>query len=262
MSELVALRRSATILWTPSEGEVIPVHSPQELAVHVSASRAYAQAARVHAPSPDGREASVTSLGDDGWLVKVRDTSMEKGGWPCSQTITRLLDDGSFPTAFSGSQWYAPDETTDLAGSVLFAEQIHFDPAFVARAVWAWLSGHAMPVGHVTAKASRDLVVFTTVAEALAWISGTGEPTWPDEAAEATIEFASELAVDRVIVSSPGQIAVRIRGAAKRVRFQFRTRNDNISVRVVGMTDDLGHDYTLMLPGREILRVSRRRAHG
>jgi hypothetical protein len=248
------------MLWTPADREMIPVHSPQELAVHVSASRAYAQAARVHAPSPDGREASVTSLGDDGWLVKVRDTSMEKGGWPCSQTITRLLDDGSFPTAFSGSQWYAPDETTDLAGCVIFAEQIHFDPAFVARAVWAWLAGDPLPAGNVATKASRDLVVCATVAEALAWIADAAEAPWPDEAAEATIEFASELAVDRVVVTSPGQIAVRVNGSARRVRFQCRTRVDNAGVRVAGMTDDLGHDYTMSLPERQILRVSRQRS--
>lgn len=252
----MALRGPAAMLWARPDVEVISVHSPHALASHVSAWRAYGHAATLHPPSPDGREASVTSLGDDGWLVKVRDTSTVMGGGPCSQTITRLLADGSTPTAFSGSQWYKPDDTTDLAGCFLFSEQIHGEPAFVAQAVWAWLARDPLPAGCVAAKASPDPVVFTSVAEALAWITTACARRWPTEAAQATLDFACELAVDRVVVTNPRQITVRVDDSPRRVRFQCRISADNATVRVVGMTDDLGHEYTMQLPGREILRVS------
>ncbi len=45
----------------------------------------------------------------------------------------------------------------------------------------------------------------------------------------------------------------------RRVRFQHRGRDD-AQVRVTGMTDELGHKYTMKLPGREILRISRQRS--
>ncbi len=258
MSEVVAFRRSATMLWAPTDGEVVPVHGLRELEAHVGAWLDYGQAAVIHRQPSDGREVRVTALGDGGWLVKVRDARMVKGGWPYSKTLTRLLEDGSLPGFNSDSPWYIPDESSDLAGSVFLAGQIQFDPALVAQAAWAWLTGIPMPSGHELGKAGYDHILCTSVSEALTWIANSSEESWPDEAAQATIELATELATDRIIVTSPGQITVRVEGAGRRVRFQHRGRGD-AQVRVIGMTDELGHKYTMTLPGREILRIKRDR---
>jgi len=259
MSEVVAFRRFATMLWSPAEGEVLPVHGLRELEAHVGAWLDYGQTAMIHRQPSDDREVRVTALGDDGWLVKVHDTGMVKGGWSYSKPLTRLLEDGSLPGFNSDSPWYIPDESTDLAGSVFLTEQIQFDPALVAQAAWAWLTGMSMPSGHELGTAGYDHVVCNSVAEALTWITNSSEESWPDEAAQVTIELAAELATDRIIVTSPGQITVRVEGADRRVRFQHRSRDD-AQVRVIGMTDELGHKYTMTLPGREILRISRQRS--
>lgn len=68
--------------------------------------------------------------------------------------------------------------------------------------------------------------------------------------------------MDRVVATSPEQIVVRVNGSARRVRFQCRTRDDNAGVRVIGLTDDLGHAWAMSLPGREFLRVSRQPSRG
>ncbi len=255
MSEVVAFRRFATMLWAPTDGEVVPIHGLRELEAHVGAWLDYGQAAMIHRQPSDGREVRVTALGDDGWLVNVRDAGMVKGGWSYSKPLTRLLEDGSLPSFNSDSPGYIPDESTDLAGSVFLTEQIQFDPALVAQAAWAWLTGIPMPSGYELGKAGYDHVMCNSAIEALTWIANSSEHSWPDEAAKATIE----LATDRIIVTSPGQITVRVEGAGRRVRFQHRGRGD-AHVRVTGMTDELGHKYTMTLPGREILRISRQRS--
>ncbi len=259
MSEVVAFRRFATMLWTPIDGEVLPIHGLRELEAHVGAWLDYGQTAMIHRQPSDGREVRVTALGDDGWLVKVRDARMVKGGWSYSKPLTRLLEDGSLPDFNRDSPWYIPDESTDLAGSVFLAGQIQFDPALVAQAGWAWLTGIPMPSGYELGKAEYDHVMCDSVAEALTWIANSSEESWPDEAAHATIELATELAADRIIVTSPGQITVRVDGSRRRVRFQHRGRDD-AHVRVIGMTDELGHKYAMTLPGREVLRISRQRS--
>jgi len=259
VSEVVALHRAATVLWSPADGEVQPIYRLPELHARVSAWRTYGQVARVQGHSADGREAGVTALGDDGWVVRVRDAGMVKGGWTCSRTLTRLLEDGSTPTLMTGSQWYAPDESSDLAGATFVAEQIQFYPAPVAHAAWAWLAGEPLPRGYAAGKASHDHVVVASVTEAFAWIADSGEHPWPAEAAQAAVDLAAELNVDRVIVTSPGQITVRVQDTGRRVRFQYRARSDVARVRVIGMVDELGHEYSMSLPGRDVLRVRRRR---
>jgi len=246
------------MLWSPADGEVLPVHGLRELEAHVGAWLDYGQTAMIHRQPSDGREVRVTALGADGWLVNVRDAGMVKRGWPYSKTLTRLLADGSIPGFNSDSPGYIPDDSTDLAGLVFLAEQIQFDPARVAQAAWAWLADMSMPSGQGVGKAGYDPVMCTSVIEALTWIANSSEESWPDEAATATIELAAELATDRIFASSPRQIVVRAGGSRWRVRFQHRGRGD-AHVRVIGMTDELGHKYTMTLPGREILRIKRNR---
>lgn len=260
MSEVVALRRSAKLLWTPSGGEVLPIHRLQDLQAHLSAWRDYGQVAMVHGQSAAGREARVTALGDDGWLVKVRDEGMVRGGWPCSKTLARLLEDGRLPGLFGDSPWYVPDDSTDLAGSVFISEQIQFNPLPIAQAVWAWLTAATMPTGYAAGKAGYDHVVFASVAEAIDWIANSNEQPWPADAAQATSDLAAELQVDRVVVTSPGQITLRLPETGRRVRVQFRGRSQDAQVRVIGMIDELGREYTMNLPNREVLRVGRKRS--
>lgn len=253
MSEVVALHRAAPVLWSPSDGEVRPIHRMPELQAQVSAWRTYGHVATIHGHSTDRREVSVTALGEDGWVVRVRDAGMVKGGWTCSKTLTRLLEDESLPNLITGSQWYAPDESSDLAGAALVAEQIQFDSATVAHAAWAWLTGEPMPHGYATGKASYDHRVVASVTEALAWIADSHEHPWPAEAAQAAVDLAKELNVDRVIVTSPGQITVRVPETERRVRLQYRARSGARQVRVIGMVDELGRKYSMTLPGSEMI---------
>jgi hypothetical protein len=153
-----------------------------------------------------------------------------------------------------------PDESTDLAGTVLFAELIQFVPADVAQAVWAWLAAAPMPDGFAVGKVGYDLFVGNSVGEALEWIAGSDEAAWPLEAGQAAIEVADGLGVDRVIVTSPGQITVRVHGTRRRVRFQRRGEGADEHVRDIGLVDELGRDYTMRLPDRSIIRISRQRS--
>ena len=262
MTEVVALRRSAVLVWSPTDCETVPVHSTQELAAQVSAWRVYGETAKIYAHSADRREASMTALGDDGWLVKVRHANMVKGGWPYSRTVTRLAADGTLPSLAWGSQWYMPDESTDLAGSVLFAEQIQFDPTDVARAAWAWLTNEPMPDGFTAGKTGYDHAVCTSVGDALEWIAHSEEQAWPQEAGRAAAELAEDLGVDRVVVTSPGQITIRVAATGRRVRLQRRGKGAEEYIRVIGMIDELGRQYTMSLPDRSIIRVRRGRTRG
>jgi len=255
MNEVIALHSSACLYWISIEGEEIPVHSVQQLAAHVSDWRDYGQEAKIRNEPADGRGAVVTALGNDGWLAEVRDGRATSGGWPTSQFLTRLQDDGGIPKLTSDSPLYIANEYSDLAGSTFFAEQIQVSPSDVAQAIWSWLTETPIPKGFVLGKARRNFLVVDTFADALWWISYSGEQPWPTDAAQAAIELAEELEIDRVVVSSPMQVAVRLRGTARRVRFQFRSRAEAAFVRVTGLTDDLGHEFTMKLPGREIERV-------
>lgn len=259
MSEVSSLHRAATMLWVPGSGEVRPVRRPQELEAFVSGWREYGQAATLHSQTRHGRAASLTALGMDGWLVRLRDQSTVQGEWPCSMTVTRLADDGTFPSVMGDSPWYAPDNSTDLAGRVLIAEQIQVNAAPVAACLWAWLTHAPMPKGFAVGKPGYDPVDVNSVEEALNFIATSTGPAWPIEAGRAAVELAAELEANRVVVTSPGQFSLRVPSARRRVLVQCRGKGDDRLVRVVGMSDDLGHEYSMSLPDRQIIRVSRRR---
>lgn len=259
MSEVSSLHRTATMLWVPGSGEVRPVRGLQELEAYVSGWREYGPAATLHSQTSDGRAASLTALGMDGWLVRVRDRSMVQGDWPCSMTVTRLAEDGTFPSLMGDSPWYAPDNSTDLAGRVLIAEQIQMNPAPVAACLWAWLTDASMPKGFAVGKPGYDPVEVNSVEEALNFIATSTGQAWPIEAGRATVELASELDVTRVVVTSPVQISLLVPSARRRALVQCRGKGDDRLVSVVGMTDDLGHEYSMSLPERQIIRVSRKR---
>jgi hypothetical protein len=260
MTEVMALHRSSKMLWTPSDGDVLPVHRAADLEWHLSAWRDYGTVAQIHSQAQTGREASITALGIDGWLVKLRAHATVRDSWPRSAILARLLEDGSLPSLLGDSPWYAPDPSTDLAGAVLIAEEIQFDPVCVARALWAWLSNGPMPPGFTVGRTTHDLILVGSVAEALALVNHAGPQPWPADAAQATVDLAEELDVDRIVLTSPGQIVLRVPGAPRRVRVQFRGRGDNARVRAVGLTDALGHEYSMDLPGRQNIRISRRRS--
>lgn len=259
MSDVSGLHRAATMLWVPGIGEVLPVRRLQELEAYVSGWRDYGQAAAVHSQTSAGRAGSLTSIGMDGWLVRLRDRSMIQGDWPCSMTVTRLMEDGTLPSLMGDSPWYAPDNSTDLAGRVLIAEQIQVNPAPVAACLWAWLTDAPMPSGFAVGKPGYDPVHVNSVGEALDFIGTSTGQAWPIEARRAAVELAAELEVNRVVVTSPGQLSLRIPSARRRVLVQCRGKGVDRLVRVVGMTDDLGHEYSMSLPDRQIIRVSRKR---
>jgi hypothetical protein len=260
VSGLVAFRRNAALVWNPAEGDAIPVHRPQDLEAHLSAWRDYGNAATIRQQSRNDREVTVTALGRDGWLVAVHDVTMLTSGWHRHKILTRLRADGSLPGLFGDSLWYIPDESSDLAGSVLIAEQIQFDPVPVAQAVWAWLTATRMPSGYAAGIVGYQPVVANSITEALAWIANTTGPAWSTDATSATSELAEELCVDRIVVTSPGQILLRVPNTARRVRVQYRVKSEDAQVRVVGLTDALGHEYSIDLPGRQNIRISRRRS--
>ena len=259
MSGLVAFRRDAALVWNPAEGDAIPVHRPQDLEAHLSAWRDYGHAATIRQQSRNDREVTVTALGRDGWLVAVHDVTMLTSGWHRHKILTRLRADGSLPGLFGDSLWYIPDESSDLAGSVRIAEQIQFDPVPVAQAVWAWLTAAPMPNGYAAGILGFQPVVANSITEALDWIGNTTGPLWPTDAAQATVGLAEDLGVDRIVVTSPGQILLRVPSTARRVRVQHLVKSADAHVRVVCLTDELGHEYSMKLPGREIIRVNKRR---
>lgn len=47
MTEVVALRRSVVLVWSPTDRETVPVHSTQELAAQVSAWGVYGETAKM-----------------------------------------------------------------------------------------------------------------------------------------------------------------------------------------------------------------------
>ena len=89
MSGLVAFRRNAALVWTPAEGDAIPVHRLQDLEAHLSAWRDYGHAVTIRQQSRNDREVTVTALGRDGWLVAVHDVTMLTSGWHRHKILTR-----------------------------------------------------------------------------------------------------------------------------------------------------------------------------
>lgn len=258
---VVEVHRSAALAWSPSRGETVRVHSRNELAAQVSAWRTYGDVVKVSPHGVDRREAYITGMGEDGWLVKLRDAHMVKRGWPYSKRLTRVMPAEKQSTRASRSQWYLPDPTTDLAGTFLLAEQIQFVAADVAGCAWAWLTAGPLPVGFDVGIPGPDHVACDSVVDALDWIATSDERPWTRQGGQAAIELAEDLGVDRVIVTSPGQIAVRAPASDRRILFQRRGEGADEHVRVIGMVDELGREYTMRLPSREIIRISRRRRH-
>lgn len=258
MTDVVPLRPATVPIWSATGIDSAPVRRPEDLLIRVSTWNRYGEVATLRAAG-SSREAFVTSLADDGWLVRVRHHGMAKGAWTYSRTITRLCADGSLPTLAGGSHWYAPDPTTDLAGSVLLAEQIHFDPSAVAQSAWAWVTRSPFPSGFSAGVAAYDHVVTDTMAEALEFVAMSEEPAWSPELTRAAVDLTNELGVDRAVVTSPNQINARIALTHRRLKFQRRGNGSDEHGRVLGMVDDLGHEYTMSLPDRSVLRVKRRR---
>ena len=255
MSDVVSLNRRSALLWSPATGEVVPVRDQRELGAQVSALSDYGEVAKIHGNSPDGREVTVTALAGDGWLVRVREAGMTKDGWPYAKVVTRLLENGTVPTLASSSQWYSPDQSTDLAGSALFAEEIQFKSGQVVQAAWAWMTEGSMPSGCAAGRTSYDAVLCDSVAEALTWISDSSEAPWPEEGGESAIELAESLDVDRVIATSPNQIVARVANAERRVQIQRKGTGTEQRLIVVGLTDELGREYSMRLPERAVIRI-------
>jgi len=64
--------------------------------------------------------------------------------------------------------------------------------------------------------------------------------------------------IERGGVKFPGQFLFRVPSTARRVRVQYLVKSADTQVRFVRLTDELGHEYTMKLPGREIIRVNKR----
>lgn len=205
MGDVLAFQGSVSLTWTTTDEASVQVLSVEHLATLVSAFYAYGHMAKLHGRAGDGREAIVTSLGGDGWIVNVREAGMVRRGWPRSSTVTRQLADGSVPTALTGSQWYLSDPTSDVAGCVALAEQIQSSPAVVADLAWAWSNDGPMISGYATGRTWYDRVVSGTVAEALALIAESAYGPWPADAAQAALDYTAALDVDRVILTSPAK---------------------------------------------------------
>jgi hypothetical protein len=260
VSEVHALHPSAILLWCPDDDHMIPIRRLRDLEPHLSAWRAYGHIATIHVQPTNGRDVRVTGLGTDGWVVQLHDPRMSASGWRRHRTLTSLHADGSLPTWLDDSPWYAPDETSDLAGRVFIAEQIHVNSGPVAQAIWSWLTAAPLPDGYAPGSVGFESVRFTTASEALEWISVTTGPAWPAEACEAVIELAQDLKADRVLVTSPSKMTLRVRHTPRRVRVQYRASSSRPQVRAVGMTDELGHEYAMSLPGKDIQYIRQGRS--
>lgn len=153
-----------------------------------------------------------------------------------------------------GSPWLMPDDSSDLAGSILLAEQVQFSATTVADAAWEWIIGANLPTG-LTGQDTYDHVVVPSVGQGIEWIAKAHANPWPAEAAAAVIALADGLDIDRVVVASPTRILAHVRSQGKLVRFQ-RSKGDHGDIRVWGLFDELGREYMMKLPGGEV-RVGR-----
>lgn len=250
MSDIVPFRRSTGCTWKPDSGAFRPVRAAAELQALVAGWLDYGATATVFSPPSVDRVAAITSLGDDGWLLRVRDGSMRRVGWNYSLTVTRTSD--------QQSRWYLPSERSDLRGSILLDVDIQFAPHQIAKPAWAWLAGTPLPNGFELGKESFDHVAVDTIADAFDTISSAGKPVWTTEETDAVIEICSSLDVNRVVLRGPRSIVVRVADTGDRI--YFVRRRDADQARVSGLIDELGRTYTMTLPGREIVRVHGRRA--
>ena len=128
----------------------------------------------------------------------------------------------------------------------------------VANMMQVALTAAPMPNGYAAGILGFQPVVANSITEALDWIGNTTGPLWPTDAAQATVGLVEDLGVDRIVVTSPGQILLRVPSTARRVRVQHLVKSADTHVRVVCLTDELGHEYSMKLPGREIIRVNKR----
>ena len=254
-SMVTPLRRSASLLWAPGIGEVIPVVNEDVLRGLIQNWLSYGQRSKIFAQSESGRESRVVSLGDDGWALYVRDARMQRWGWPAAKLVSTAPEGGGESTVTTSTHWYRPNEESDLAGGMLFAENILVSPTQVASAAWAWMNNQPLPDGLVLDRASFDPIPCATVSEAFARIP-VDAFEWPPETRDATIAFAERLGVARAILMNPRSILIQTVGSDRRVRL---TLLKDATVMVPGLEDDMGRKYTVSLPSGDIVRRERPR---
>ena len=259
MNAVTPLRRTASFLWTPIDGEVVPVGDAEMLRGLITNWQRYGHQASVFSASGSNREARVVSLGGDGWVFYVRDGQMQRWGWPAVRLVSRLAADGNLPTLTTSGQWYSPSDESDLASRAYFAENIFSDPRLVARSTCAWVQDQPLPDDYHLDRSSFEPIPCTSVSEALQRIPPAGSE-WTAETSGAASAFAESLSVTRALLMNPRSILVQVASTERRIRFELRKDE---TVRVVGLADQLGRTYNVSLPSGDVIwreRPRRRQA--
>ena len=123
-SNVIPFRRATEIVSYTNEGVTSPARNVDELFARITAWREYGDA--LHLRSSDSeRAASVICLGDEGHVLTISCPHRWTKPWLYSEIVTRVAPDRSKPSLDTRDQWYSPDETTDLAGSMFFEDHIH-----------------------------------------------------------------------------------------------------------------------------------------
>lgn len=189
----------------------------------------------------------MVSLGSAGWLVHLRDASMQKDGWPRSKLVCAVGEDGK-PAPATGddnSFWWRLD--SDLFLDVLMQQEVLGSPVPAASVAWAWLHGEPLPNGYGLFHTDFEPIECTTMREAFEQIPD-GASEWSPEMREAAVDFAAHLGVRRALVRAPYSILVQCAGSERRQHFIARDGR----VVVTNLCDDLGREYTVRLPSGEI----------
>ena len=247
MANVIPFRRATEIVSYTNEGVTSPVRNVDELFARITAWREYGDA--LHLRSSDGeRAASVICLGDEGHVLTITCPHRWTKPWVYSEIVTRVAPDRSKPSLDTRDQWHSPDETTDLAGSMFFEDHIHGNAREIAQAAWTWLMQQAMLQGFTFGKRVYDPVLVGSLEEGIAFINEHAAFSWPEEASRAASDLAATLNSDRILVTDPEMITVRVSPTEPRVRFILRGYGPDTHIRAYGLTDDLGRRYWMRLP--------------
>ena len=170
------IQREEPLEWTTYGGDVVPVGSRGQLGGLIENWNAYGSSAQVGSQTAPDRQARVVSLGADGWLVHLRDASMQKDGWPRSKIVCAFGEDGKPSTRPGDDADYWPRLESDLLLYPRLQRDVLDTPMLAASVTWAWLFSEPLPDGYGVFRTDFEPIECTSMQEAFERIPGDASP--------------------------------------------------------------------------------------
>lgn len=249
MTTVIPLRSTARMTWEPIGGEAVQIHDKTMLSTMMTWMSEFAEMAWVRSVENPQAKVLVGYLGEDGWVM-----------WTHHHE--------TYPDVLKGriilwtdhdreSPWFEPYKWTDFATISVPFEGVHTDATNAAELIWHYLEegwvAHPASVWPIPERVALPQPC-ESVAEALEFFRKDDEVELSDEVAQAILEFGSEIEAHDVMVAGTNRFTVRVPNQEDRVVFWLR--EDEAHAGVTGLRGEIGGEYALLLPSREVTTTS------